>query len=329
MPTFALRPDELHDPLDFLHPPIEPSSAGLLDVGDGHRIWWETSGSDDGVPVLFLHGGPGAPPKAASRRAFDPAFYRLVVLHQRGCGRSTPLAETHANSTPHLIADLEALRTHLGIDRWLITGGSWGSCLAIAYGETHPERCLGFRLRGVFLARDSEVDWWWNGTRMIYPDAYDELIAILTPGERANPRAAFHARLMDDRPAIHIAAAQAFARFSGSTVHLHHNARKVSEAMEPPSALPLARLFLHYLHHRFFLRPNQLLDDLHRIAHLPCRIVSGRFDVTTPVETAWTLHKAWPGSTIDVLPDGSHDELDPAVARALLAAHENLKQHVR
>jgi proline iminopeptidase len=311
--------------LGFLYPATEPDACGLLPVGDGHEIWWEASGNEAGVPVVYLHGGPGQASKSVHRRFFDPDFYRIVLFHQRGCGKSRPLASIEANTTWTLVEDIERLRRHLGIERWMVAGGSWGSCLALAYGETHPERCLGFRLRGVTLGRASDIGWWWNGTRMLFPDAYEALLAFLPEVERAHPMAAYCARLIDPDPAVYEPAARALKAFSGSTVHIRPQASSVADSERPEVAVPLSRLFAHYTRNHFFLRDNQLLDAVSVLTHLPCAIVQGRYDVTTPAEAAWTLHKAWPGSTIRIVAEAAHDELDPPLARAVFEAHEALK----
>lgn len=311
--------------LEFLYPGSEPDDCGMLPVGDRHELWWEASGDRRGVPVIYLHGGPGAPCRPIHRRFFDPHFYRIVLLHQRGCGRSTPLGSLRANTTDALVADLERLRDYLGIERWLVAGGSWGTCLALAYGQAHPQRCLAFRLRGVLLGRECDIDWWWNGTRMLFPDAYEDLLDFLPEAERADPRRAYCMRLTDPDPAVFVPAAGALKSFSARTVHLRPNAAKIAEAAVPEVAVPMSRIFAHYTLNRFFLEDDQLLRNLHRIRHLPCAIVQGRFDLTTPAAAAWALHRAWPGSSIRIVPDGAHDELDPPVARAVLEAHEALK----
>jgi proline iminopeptidase len=311
--------------LEFLYPASEPDDCGLLPVGDRHSLWWEASGNRRGVPVIYLHGGPGVPCRPIHRRFFDPAFFRVVLMHQRGCGRSTPLGSLFANTTDILVADIDRLRAHLGIERWLIAGGSWGSCLALAYGQAHPQRCLGFRLRGVVLGRDCDIDWWWNGTRLLFPDAYEDLLGFLPEAERADPMRAYCTRLIDSDPTVSMPAARALKSFSARTVHMRPNAAKLAEADLPEVAVPMSRIFAHYTLNRFFLEDNQILRNLDRILHLPCAIVQGRFDVTTPAAGAWTLHRAWPGSSIRIVPEGAHDELDPPLARAVLEAHEALK----
>lgn len=323
-PTDAAEPDAF----SYLYPPIEPDASGSLDVGQGHSIWWEASGSPDGIPIIFLHGGPGAPSRPLHRRFFDPAAFRLVAMHQRGCGRSTPLAETRGNTTQALIADIEMLRDHLGIDRWAVTGGSWGSCLSLAYGETHPGRCLGFSLTGIVLNRAREMEWWWNGTRMLFPEAYDALVAHLPADDRDDPRLGYHRLLTNPDPAVHLPAAKALCLFSAATVQITPSAETLAAYEDPAVTLPLARLFVHYSVNRFFLNEGQLLRDVSRITHLPCFLVAGRYDVTTPPDAAWALHRAWPGSQLTIVREGAHGLGDPAMGRAFLAAAEALKAAV-
>ena len=313
------------DPLPFLHPHLEPDTSGYLDVGDGHTIWWEASGSPSGIPVVLLHGGPGAPPKPLHRRFFDPAAYRLTVLHQRGCGKSRPLARVQGNTTGALIGDLELLRAHLGISRWLVVGGSWGSILALAYGERHPEACLGFGLMGVSLGRARDIDWWWNGTAQLFPEAYAALVEALPEELRADPKIGYLKLLNDHNPAVHLPAAKALCLFSGATVAVDPSPETLASYDDPDTTLPLARLFLNYCTSLNFLRPGQLLDELPRIAHLPCGIVAARRDVTTPPESAWLLHKAWPGSTLDLVPDAAHSLATPSHAKAFMDMIDSLR----
>jgi proline iminopeptidase len=313
------------DPLGFLYPEIEPDASGYLEVGDGHRLWWEASGHSAGVPVICLHGGPGGATRPIMRRFFDPDHYRYITMHQRGCGQSTPLAETRGNTTQALIADIEQLRGHLGIARWLVFGGSWGTTLGLAYGESHPGACLGFVLVGVTLGRDCDRHWWWNGTAKLFPEAFDDLVSALPEDLRSDPVTGFHKLLIAPDPAIHLPAARAICMFSAATVGLSPDPALLARYENPEHSLPLARLFLHYSVNHHFLRPNQLLDDLARIRHLPCAIQNSRYDVTTPTEAAWTLHKAWPGSTFQLVVEGAHSASDPTVARAMLNAIESMK----
>lgn len=316
------------DPLPFLYPEIETHASGYLEVDHGHRLWWEASGDPSGIAVIFVHGGPGAPSAPRHRRWFDPGAFNFVTIHQRGCGRSTPNAETAANTTQHLIADLEALREHLGIARWLVVGGSWGSILSLAYGQAHPDRCLGFVLTGVTLAREGEGDWWWTGTRRLFPEAFDRFIAALPEKLRDDPKQGCHRLLMDSDPAVCLPVAKALCLFSAATVTVEPNPEIVARYEDPAVTLPLARLFLHYNVNRYFLAPGQLLHELARIEHLPCALVGGRYDVTTPVDAAWALHRRWPGSSLEIVPGGAHGLSEPAMAQAFFDAVETMKGRI-
>lgn len=315
--------------LDFLYPPIKADQSGYLEPQDGHSVWWEASGDPAGLPVIFLHGGPGAPSRPHHRQFFDPAGYRLVTLHQRGCGRSTPMADTRANTTETLVDDIERLRATLQIDRWLVVGGSWGSTLALAYGEAHPDRCLGFVLSGVTLNRPGDAAWWWTGTRMLFPEAFDALCEALPATLRATPLQGYHQVLMDPDPAVHMPAARALCLFSAATVARRPSPSQIAAYADPDVTLPLARLFAHYSANGFFLGPNQLLEGLNLLTDKPCAILGGRFDVTTPMESAWRLHCAWPGSTLAIQEEGAHALSDQVSARAFLGAVEAMKSRLK
>lgn len=310
---------------DFLFPEIESYASGHLEVDPLHSIYWEECGNPDGVPILWLHGGPGGATTPAHRRYFDPAFYRFITFHQRGCGLSTPLAETRDNTTQHLIADIEHLRALRGIERWVVVGGSWGTALSIAYGEAHPEACFGFGLMGVTLGRTADRDWWWNGTRKLFPEAFDTMLAALPEALRVDPMLGFHRLLMDPDPAVHAPAAKATCLFSAATTALVPSPEVIARYDDLDITLPLARLFLHYSVNGHYFAPDQLLMELGRIEHLPCAIVSSRYDVTTPPEAAWTLHKSWPGSSFTLVRNGAHGLSDPDVARAFIECTERLK----
>lgn len=309
----------------ILYPEIESDDSGWLDVGDGHRVWWEASGARDGIPALMLHGGPGGPTKPRHRRFYDPDAFRFVTMHQRGCGLSTPLAETRGNDTAALIRDIEQLRETLGIDRWVVTGGSWGSALGLAYGEAHPDRCLGFAFTGIALCRPEDRWWWWHGAGRMFPEAFDAMLQMLPPDQRDDPSSGFQRLLTDPDPRVHLSAAHALVLFSAATVGVAPNPALVGAYDDPDVSLPLARLYLHYSHNGWFFRPNQLLEDLHRIVHLPCALATGRNDVTTPPDMAWTLHRAWPGSTLEIVDGAAHSLADEPMARAYLAAIERMK----
>jgi len=312
----------------MLYPDIEPSDSGLLPVGDGHRIYWESCGNPKGVPIVFLHGGPGGGARPMHRCFFDPDFFRIIILDQRGCGRSEPWGSLAGNNAMGLVGDLEALRRHLGIERWALAGGSWGSCLALLYGETHPERCLGFRLRGVFTGRAEEIAWWWHSTRALFPDAYEEFAAALPATERADLLAAYARRTGDPAPAIHVPAVQALKRFSARTSTFRADPALIDAAANLHEALPLARFFTHYCVHGFFLEEGRILAELGRITHLPCEIIQGRYDVVTPAATAWAVHRAWPESRLELVTEGNHAELEPAMTAAVRAATDRLRDRL-
>ncbi len=301
-----------------LYPPLIPHRSGWLAVGDGHHVWWEESGTPDGLPVLFVHGGPGAGTAGVHRSYFDPERYRIVLFDQRGCGRSTPVAATEANTTAHLIADMEALRAHLEIGQWLLFGGSWGSTLALAYGQAHPERCLGFILRGVFLFRARERAWFLDGMGTFFPEAAEAFRAFLPEEERNQPVAAYLARLCDPDPTVHMPAAVAWCRYEEACSALVPSA--VSRVIPAPETLAMARLEAHYFAHDGFLRENQLLEDLPRLRHLPAWIVQGRYDVVCPPVTACELAAHWPRARLTLVPDAGHSGLEPGTRQHLVRA---------
>ena len=303
---------------DALYPPIEPRASGLLRLDDLHEMYWEESGSPDGVPVLFLHGGPGAGATAAHRRFFDPAAYRIVIHDQRGAGRSRPPGALERNTTPHLVADIEALRELLGIDRFLLFGGSWGSTLALAYAEAHPDRCLGLVLRGVFLGRPEEIDWFLRGPRRVFPEAWREFAAALPEDERGDLLAGFRRRLADPDPATHMPAARAWSRYEGACSTLLASPETVAAFGRDDMAYALARIETHYFANANFMATDALIDGLGRIVHLPCAIIQGRYDMICPAATADELHRAWPGSELTVVPDAGHSAMDPGIRAALV-----------
>lgn len=314
---------------DLLYPEIEPYDHGMLAVGGPHRIYYEQVGNPEGVPAIFLHGGPGGGAKAIHRRFYDPRFFRIVLIDQRGCGRSVPLGETEDNDSQALVGDIERLRQHLGIERWAVTGGSWGSCLALLYGEAHPDRCLGFRLRGMFTGRASEIDWWWRSIGVLFPEAYDDLLAALPADERNDVLAAYHARTNHADPAVHAPAVRALKRFSASTSTFRPDRELIDQAVDLSQALPLSRFFTHYCANRFFIEDGQILRDLGRVSHLPAQLVVGRYDVVTPSTTSWAVHRAWPNSELDVVVEGNHSDLEPAMAAAVKRATDRLRDRLR
>lgn len=311
-----------------LYPPIEPYGAGMLALDAIHTMYWEQSGNPTGVPVVFLHGGPGAGSTAGHRRFFDPAYYRIVVYDQRGAGRSTPLGELRDNTTLHLIDDLERLRVRLGIARWLVFGGSWGSTLALAYGEAHPERCLGFVLRGIFLCRRSEIDWFLYGLRNLYPEAWQEFAGALPEAERGDLLNAYYKRLTDPDRAVHMPAARAWGIYEGSCSTLLPSPDTVAYFANDTVALGLARMEAHYFMHDIFLPLDSLLTDIGRLRQIPAVIVQGRYDAVCPIVSADDLRRAWPEAEYHIVADAGHSAWEPGISAELMKATERFKDRL-
>ena len=306
-----------------LHPPIEPHDSGMLALDDVHTMYWESSGRPDGLPVLFLHGGPGGGTSPEHRRFFDPTFFRAVLFDQRGAGASTPVGEASANTTQQLIADIERLREYLGIERWLVFGGSWGSTLGLAYGQAHPDRCLGFLLRGIFLGRASEIEWFLYGLRNVFPEAWHRFAGMLPEGERKDLLRGYLKRLFDPDPRIHLPYARAWSEYEGTCSTLVPNPELVRHFAD--EALGLARLEAHYFAHQCFLAPGELLGRIDRIRHLPAAIVQARYDMVCPIVTADELARAWPSARYVVVPDAGHSVWEPSVRTAVLAELDRIK----
>jgi len=319
-----MSPDYAHR-LEVLFPEIDPYATGRLKVDARHTMYWETCGTPDGVPLLFLHGGPGGASLPHHRRYFDPAFWRIVLFDQRGAGRSTPAADLTDNTTSDLVADIERLRVHLGVDRWLLFGGSWGSTLALAYAEAHPGRCLGFVLRGIFLARPSEIDWFMRGMGIVFPEAWRAFAEFLPAAERDDLLGNYHRRLTHVDPAVHVPAAQAWDRYEGACSKLLPTLDTLPSFDSDASALAIARIEAHYFVHRAFLGDDELLRNLGRIRHLPCTVVQGRYDVICPPVTAERLTRAWPDAEYIVVPDAGHSVREPGIARELVAAVKRMQ----
>ncbi|MFE0753629.1 prolyl aminopeptidase [Inquilinus sp. NPDC058860] len=296
-----------------------------LKVDGLHELQVEESGNPHGIPVVVLHGGPGAGIRPGSTRSFDPGAFRIVAFDQRGAGRSTPHAELAGNTTQALVADIERIREALGIDRWLVAGGSWGSCLALAYGQAHPGRCLGFRLHGIFLASRAEVDWWFQGCRVLFPDRWEAFAGFVPEAERGDLLAAYHRRLTGEDPELRLAAAISLRTFSAWTQTFLPDPEHVASLTEPKAALAVARIFTHYCVNGAFLQPGQLLHGLGRIRHLPAEIVQGRYDIVTPMATAWALHRAWPEARFTIVDEANHAATDRGLSQALRAATDRLR----
>ena len=310
---------------DQLYPSIEPYETGRLTLDCIHTMYWEQSGHADGLPVLFLHGGPGAGATAVHRRFFDPHYYRIVIHDQRGAGRSTPRGALTDNTTVNLIADIEALREHLGIKQFLLFGGSWGSTLALAYAEAHPDRCLGLIIRGIFLGRPTEIDWFLYGLKTVFPEAWRDLVAVLPEDEQGDILANFYRRLLDEDPEVHLPAARAWSRYEGACSTLHPSPETIAAFGEESMAYALARIETHYFTNGNFMSDNSLLDNLGAITHLPCTIIQGRYDMICPIATADELHRAWPGSEMIIVPDAGHSAMDSGVREELIKTTERCK----
>ena len=317
-----------HAPLLPLFPPIEPYASGLLDLDAPHRMYYEQSGNPRGYPVVFLHGGPGAGSSAVHRQFFDPAFYRIVVFDQRGAGRSTPLGSLEDNTTPRLIEDMERLRKHLKIEKWMVFGGSWGSTLALAYAEHHPERCAGLVLRGIFLCRQGEIDWFLYGLRQIFPEAWRAFASYIPEAERGDLLTAYYGRLTNPDPAVHMPAARTWSVYEGSCSTLLPNPALVADFATDRIALGLARIEAHYFRHEIFLPRDFLLANTHRLRGIPGVIVQGRYDIVCPTVSADDLHIAWPQAEYAVIADAGHSAFEPGIRSRLVAAMEDFKKKV-
>ena len=304
------------------YPAIEPFSAEHLKVSDLHDIYVEQSGHPDGQPVVFVHGGPGGGTTPDQRRFFDPDAYRIVLFDQRGCGRSTPRASLEQNTTWDLVEDMEKIRAHLGIERWVVFGGSWGSTLSLAYAEAHPDRVRALVLRGIFLLRPHEIRWFYQeGASFIFPDVWESFLAPIPPDERGDLLTAYHSRLIGDDPVVRATAARAWSTWEASTIRLVPDPGLIADFGEPDAADNLARIESHYfVNHGFFDHPDQLLDGVPSIRHIPAVIVHGRYDMCCPVSNAWDLHRRWPEAAFEIVPDAGHSAIEAGIADRLIEA---------
>jgi proline iminopeptidase len=309
-----------------LFPPIEPYATGTLAVDQRHTLYWEQSGNPHGVPVVFLHGGPGAGATPTHRRFFDPSAYRIVIFDQRGAGRSTPLGELRDNTTRHLVGDVETLRRHLGIERWVVFGGSWGSTLALAYAATYPKTCRALVLRGIFLCRQREIDWFLYGLRTIFPEAWRAFAGIIPEVERGDLLAAYYRRLTDPDPAVHLPAARTWSLYEGACSTLLPNSDTVAALGEERMSLGLARIEAHYFRTEIVTPESDLLARLDRVRAVPATIVQGRYDMVCPIVTADELANAWPEAEYVVVPDAGHSAMEPGIRAQLIAATERAKR---
>ena len=315
--------------MQTLYPEIKPYARHELAVEPPHVLYVDESGSADGLPVLFIHGGPGAGCDSASRRYFDPALYRIVTFDQRGCGRSTPHASLENNTTQALIGDIERIREHLGIDKLVLFGGSWGSTLALAYAQAHPQRVLGLILRGIFLCRPQEFSWFYQeGASRLFPDYWEDYVAPIPVEERGELMQAFYKRLTGADQIAQMHAAKAWSTWEGRTATLRPNNQVVDRFSEAHRALSIARIECHYFVNDAFLEPNQLLRDMPKIAHLPGIIVHGRYDAICPLDNAWALHQAWPNSELQIIRDAGHSAAEPGITDALIRAAEQMARRL-
>lgn len=307
-----------------LFPPIAARETGRLQVSKLHEIYYEECGNPDGIPVLMVHGGPGGGSNPLMRRFHDPEKYRIILFDQRGCGRSTPHAELKENTTWNLVDDIEKLRQHLSIEKWQLFGGSWGSTLSLIYAITHPERVSSLILRGIFLLRKQEVDWFYvNGCNALFPDLYEEFVSVIPLRQRRDIICAFYKQLTSKDYNVRLEAAKAWSQWEGSTVSLRPSPRRDKNSISGQYALAFARIECHYFYNLGFLdSDNWIIENIDPLRRIPCRIVHGRYDVVTPLANAWALHTAWPESQLTIVPDSGHAMSEPGTIHELVSATE-------
>lgn len=307
--------------LRTLYPPIDPYETGMLDVGDGHSLYYERVGTPGAKPAVFLHGGPGGGASPEHRRQFDPERYDILLFDQRGCGRSTPHAGLEANTTWHLVADIERLRELVGVDRWLVFGGSWGSTLALAYAETHPERVSELVLRGIYTCTKPELDWYYQfGVSEMFPDKWERFVSLIPENERGDILGAYHKRLTGEDREVRIAAARAWSLWEGETITLLPDPKLSAQHDDPDFAIAFARIETHYFVHGCWLEPGQLLRDAGRLRAIPGTIVHGRYDMPCPAHYAYALHKAWPEADFHLIEGAGHAYSEPGILDRLIRA---------
>jgi len=312
-----------------LYPPLKPNRQFWLKVEEPHELYVEESGNADGIPVVFLHGGPGAGCEDKHRSYFDPNLFRIILFDQRGAGKSRPHAELTNNTTPALVDDIERIRVELGIDRWLVFGGSWGSTLALVYAETHPERVMGLVLRGIFLCRPSEIRWFYQeGANRLFPDYWLDFISPIPDNERHDLLHAHYRRLTGDDEVARMRSAEAWSVWEGRTATLTPRKEVVDFFSDPHVALALSRIEAHYFVNHIFLDPNQILREAYRLKNIPGIIIHGRYDIVCPVENAWDLHLAWPDSKLEIIPDAGHSASEPGIVNALIQATQDMHRQI-
>ncbi len=315
------------DPVSWLYPALEPFATHRLKVSDRHELHVEESGNPAGRPVVFLHGGPGGGTSPKHRRYFDPERYRIILFDQRGCGQSTPYAEVRENTTWDLVADMERIREHLGLERWMVFGGSWGATLGLAYAEKHRERVTELILRGVFLLRQREVAWLYQeGASRVFPDAWEPYRDAIPEAERGDFLRAYAMRLLSDDPAVNLPAAKAWSIWEGATSKLVPDPDFIASYGDEATTLAFARIECHYFLNKGWLDEAQLLRDASRLKGLPGAIIQGRYDMVCPLESAWDLAKAWPEADLVIVPDAGHSAYEPGISRALVAATDRFAE---
>jgi len=312
--------------MNFLYPEIAPFNESLVPVSALHTVHFEQCGNPNGTPVLFVHGGPGGGIDPIYRQFFNPDKYHVILVNQRGAGKSTPHAELKENNTQNLIQDFETIREQLQIDQWMVLGGSWGSTLGLAYAQAHPNRVTKLVLRGIYLATEEEDQWLFGGggANRIFPDHWADFVKLIPETERHNMLNAYYKRLTSEDTEVQHAAAQAWSRWEISISKLVHNPEDVTTFLASPSATSMARLECHYMLNRSFLQPNQLLDDMQKIQHIPGIILHGRYDIVCAAASAWTLHQAWPNSTLHYVNRAGHSMADPDLAKKIIEITDNL-----
>ena len=307
-----------------LYPPTEPYLEKNIAVSQLHTVHYEECGNPDGKPALFVHGGPGGGIEKVYRQYFDPDKYRLILVDQRGSGKSTPHAELEENTTQHLVSDMERVRVDAGVERWLVFGGSWGSTLGLAYAQAHPDRVTELILRGIFLCRDDEIRWFYQeGASRIFPDHWEQFIAPIPVEERDDLLQAYYRRLTSKDESVRQQAARTWSVWEGVTSKLYPDDKAEEKFGDAQFSLAFARIESHYFVNHAFLRPNQLLEDVPKIAHIPCVIVQGRYDIVCPITSAWDLHRAWPAADLQIVPDAGHSITEPGIIDRLVTATDN------
>ncbi|MEH6388750.1 MULTISPECIES: prolyl aminopeptidase [Pseudomonas] len=315
--------------MQLLYPEIKPYARHELAVEAPHVLYVDESGEPDGLPVVFLHGGPGAGCDALSRRFFDPSVYRIITFDQRGAGRSTPHASLENNTTAHLVSDMEALREYLKIDKWVLFGGSWGSTLALAYAQAHPDRVSGIILRGVFLCRDQDIRWFYQeGASHIFPDYWEDYASLIPEVERGDMVSAYYRRLIGDDEIRRMHAARSWSVWEGRCATLRPSAQVLDRFNDSRRAYAMARIECHYFINKAFLEPDQLLRDMPSIAHIPGILIHGRYDMVCPLDNAYALHQSWPGSELQIIRDAGHAASEAGTADALVRATQSMAQRL-